>query len=123
MPCRSDYMEANGKEEEISKVCCLLDELKGKEIDPNYWEGYHPKVYNKGLSDTQCDKLVSELCSELQKLDVSKYSLEMQIWWRDHQRADAKRLKEELDAQKLKKEKEALLSRLTDYEKKLLGIK
>ena len=30
MPCNGDYLAANGKEVQLSRVACLLDELDGK---------------------------------------------------------------------------------------------
>lgn len=54
--------------------------------------GYHPNVYNKPVNG---DKLVAELCAALMITDVTKYSLEMQIWWRDHQAADRERIARE----------------------------
>jgi hypothetical protein len=119
MPCNSDYMNATGYEIAISQVACLLDELNGKKFGVSAWRGYHPKVYGKSVNG---DKLVSELCDKLQNTDVSKCSLEMQIWWRDHQRADKERLERELKAIKEKEEKAVALSKLTDYEKKILGL-
>ncbi|MCG7948019.1 MAG: hypothetical protein N0C84_16890 [Candidatus Thiodiazotropha taylori] len=119
MPCNSNYMKASGKEVAISQVACLLDELDGKPINRDYWRGYHPLVYNR-IHDA--DALVAELCGKLQKVDVSQYSLEMQIWWRDHQQADKDRLEREIQSIKEEKDKEAALSKLTDYEKRLLGL-
>lgn len=120
MPCDSSYMEANGKEKELSIVACLLDELDEKPIpEKGWWQGYHPRVYgNTGIGD----KLVSELCSRLRDVDVTKYSLEMQIWWRDHQEADKKRLEREILDKKLESERAAAIAKLTDYERKLLGL-
>jgi hypothetical protein len=31
------------------------------------------------------------LCARLRQVDVTQYSLEMQLWWRDHQQVDALR--------------------------------
>lgn len=90
MPCDSSYMNPSNKELEISRVACLLDEIKGIPINRSHWDGYHPLVYNRKFND---DKMVRELCSKLRSLDVTKFSLEMQMWWRDHQIADAKRNK------------------------------
>ncbi len=122
MPCNSDYLNAIPREEHLSKVACLLDELDGKGApDPTSgnWRGYHPAVYNQ-TSDT--DALVRELCERLQKLDVTKYSLEMQTWWRDHQRADKTRVEHEMERIKLDSEKQAALAKLTPYERSLLGL-
>lgn len=121
MPCNSDYMNATGKEIQLSRVACLLDELAGKkEIDRSHWAGYHPRVYN-GHADG--DALVLELCSKLQDVDVRKYSLEMQMWWRDHQAADKDRLEKSLAKAKEMRDREAAIQKLTPYERKILGIK
>jgi len=112
-------MEASGKEIELSRVACLLDEVDdGKPIDPSHWLGYHPKVYNRSHNG---DALVAELCEKLQGKDVANYSLELQIWWRDHQKADKERLEWEIKEKDAAARKEAL-AKLTDYEKGLLGI-
>jgi hypothetical protein len=66
--------------------------------------------------------MVQELCSRLQKLDVTKYSLEMQVWWRDHQKADKERLERGIrEATELKARAEAM-AKLTPYERGLLGL-
>lgn len=122
MPCKSDYLEANAYEKEISRVYCLLAELNGEKYPSQWWDGYHPNVYNR-ISKEEGDALVSELCTKLQKIDVSQCSLEMQIWWRDHQEADKKRVAKELEEAELNKQREAVMSKLTDYELKLLGVK
>ena len=90
MPCRCDYMEPTKRELEASRVACLLSELDGKPWSKDEWRGYHPDVYCRYSADL-ADNLVSTLCHKLKNLDVSQYSLEMQIWWRDHQIADQKR--------------------------------
>jgi hypothetical protein len=119
MPCNSDYMLATREEVALSQVACLLDELDGKPLDRSHWRGYHPAVYNR-VSDA--DGIVSELCRRLQTVDVTKKSLEMQIWWRDHKAADKARLEREMARQKSETDKAAALSKLTDYERKLLGL-
>ena len=121
MPCNSDYLNASDWEIEISRVACLLDELKGKPIDPDHWRGYHPDVYGK-CARVDGDNMVAALCANLRRLDVSNYSLEMQMWWRDHQKADAERVtREQAEAQKAA-DREAALAKLTDYERELLGV-
>lgn len=121
MPCNSDYLEADGLEIEISRVACLLDELDGKPFNADRWRGYHPRVYNR-LSEVDPDELVSELCHRLQKIDVSKQSLEMQIWWRAHQAADKARIEDEIRRQKDEAAREKALSKLNDYERRLLNV-
>lgn len=123
MPCNSDYLEANGKEIELSRVACLLDELDGKPLNQDHWRGYHPAAYNKaGIGTTIGDAMVQELCSRLQAIDVTKYSLEMQMWWRDHQAADKARIEHELARKKDSAERQAAIAKLTPHERKLLGL-
>lgn len=122
MPCNSDYMEPNQQEINLSIVYGLLDELETGKLPTNFGDGYDKRVYNKGLSKEHLDQKTEELCSKLQQTDVTKYSLEMQIWWRDHQKADAERLQKEIDEKKNAEEKEAALAKLTTYERRLLGL-
>lgn len=121
MPCDSSHLEATHKEREMSKVACLLDELEGKKkINRDHWRGYHPRVYNNRQID--CDAMVAELCSRLQGVDVSDYSLEMQMWWRDHKEADRQRAKAAIDKAKTEKQRQAALKKLTLHERRLLGL-
>lgn len=123
MPCNSDYMQATSFEVNLSTVYGLLDELKTGKLPKNFGNGYDKRVYNKGLKQEFLDKKTKELCTKLQNTDVTKYSLEMQMWWRDHQKADKERVEKYLQAKKDVKAKEKALSKLTPYEKKLLGLK
>ena len=121
MPCNSDHMAANGYERELSQVACLLDELAGQKWEHDWWDGYHPRVYckaNRALGD----QMVRDLCAALQSRDVTRYSLEMQIWWRDHQAADKARRERELAQAKTDAEREAALAKLTPHERKVLGL-
>jgi hypothetical protein len=113
-------MEANVLEIRLSQVACLLDELDGKAIDPHHWRGYHPRVYSKRVDG---DKMVARLCERLQFVDVKNYSLLMQIWWRDHKKADKARAEAELAAAKDAEAKKAAIAKLTLHERKLLGIR
>jgi hypothetical protein len=121
MPCRSDYLEASQAEKELSVLYALLDELETGEASEDFGSGYDPRAYNKA-TQSHLDEKTEELCSKLQNTDVTKYSLEMQMWWRDHQRADAARLKSEMTCIETENAKKVALSKLTDYERKLLGI-
>jgi len=111
-------MEPETREIETSRVACLLDEIEGKTWSKREWGGYHPDVYCK-YNKKFADELVSELCSKLKTLDVTQYSLEMQIWWRDHQIADENREKEIKRKKELKKQ---ALSKLSQEEKEILGL-
>lgn len=118
MPCNSEYLEPTRKEVQLSQVACLLDELAGVRNPHRYWHGTHPDVYNRGANG---DELVARLCAALQSVDVAKYSLEMQIWWRDHQRADRARVERELAQAADDSARAAALAKLTDHERRLLG--
>lgn len=122
MPCNSDHMAANGYERELSRVACLLDELAGKKFERRWWSGYHPSVYGKA-NRALGDKMVSELCKALQSRDVTQCSLEMQIWWRDHQAADKARCERERAKEKYDVARAAALEKLTPAERWLLNIK
>jgi len=122
MPCRSDYMEAHQIEKDLSVVYGLLDELETGKLPSNFGDGYDGRVYNKGLSQKHLNKKTRELCSKLKSTDVTKFSLELQIWWRDHQKVDKKRLQKEMSGKKDKEAREIALAKLSDYERKLLGL-
>lgn len=113
-------MDASHREVELSRVACLLDELDGREFNAEHWKGYHPNVYCQ--PDAHGDALVSALCDRLQRIDVKKYSLEMQMWWRDHQRADKERIEKELAEKQTAAARRAALAKLTKHERKLLGL-
>jgi hypothetical protein len=124
MPCNSDYMNATDLEVSISQVLCLLDELQTKKpvnSKSSNWNGYHPKAYNKELNKAYADKMVAELCDRLKKeKNIKKYSLEMQLWWREHQAADKKRKSKEKKQSLEDKALSNLLDKLSSREFKLL---
>jgi hypothetical protein len=97
-------MNPTGLEREISRVYCLLEEIEtGKPVDTKSgnWDGYHPSVYGQPVGRKQGDEAVARLCGILRKTrNIKKYSLEMQMWWRDHQEADrARERRERKDAE------------------------
>lgn len=121
MPCNSDYMKATNDEVNLSIVFGLLDELNTGILPSDFGTGYDKRAYSH-YDDELLDIKTEELCAHLQGIDVSTYSLEMQMWWRDHQKADTQRIKDELFNIMHTKDKEIALSKLTKYEKELLGI-
>lgn len=121
MPCNSEYLNASDAEIELSKVESLLDEIRTGKLNKDHFSGYHPAVYNKHR-DSELDHVVTLLCMHLQDGGATKHSLEMQMWWRDHQEADRKRLKREMKAHKDDEHRQAALSKLTEYERNLLGL-
>jgi len=110
MPCNSDYMRATPREELSNTLMTLLYEV-GLLDEP-------PGIY--GDTDS-IDDHTQILCSFCKVNNVQNYSLELQMWWRDHQIADAERLKAEQQSELDKKVKAKALSKLTQEEKELLG--
>jgi hypothetical protein len=123
MPCNSDYMKADQGEINLSVVYGLLDELETGKLPSNFGDGYDKRVYNKTFPKQHIDEKTEELCSKLQNVDVSKFSLEMQMWWRDHQKADKERLEKEIKDKATEQERQKALSKLSAYERKLLNLR
>lgn len=121
MPCNSDYLEARPSEVEASKVLALLEELETGNLPEYFGDGYYSEVYNKNEKEILSEK-VPELCKKLQKVDVSSYSLEMQLWWREHQKADKERIEKELKLIQEDSDRQKAINKLSDYEKGLLGL-
>lgn len=103
MPCNSDYLNATDSEKNLSVIYGLLDELDTGVLPSNFGSGYDDRVYNKHLPKQHLDEKTEELCGKLQQVDVSKFSLEMQVWWRDHQKADRERLNKEIEKRSTQK--------------------
>jgi len=122
MPCNSDHMMANEVEISMSRILNFINEIKTGEFNKEWHRGYHPDVYYKHVTKEQIDVAVSDLCKTMQGADPSKYSLELQMWWRDHKEADTVRIKKEIDRLAKEKDKKELIESLTPYEKGLLGL-
>jgi hypothetical protein len=115
MPCNSDHLEPSQLEREVSKIAAFLDELQTGYLEKKHLGGNHPRVYNSGVTRTIADEYTARLCRRLKTVDVKNYSLEMQIWWRDHQAADEKKLE-------IQEQRKAALAKLTPKERKLLNL-
>lgn len=85
MPCRSDYMEPTARERESGVVLELLKEIDGQPFDHEA-----PSAYGT-LATLDAD--TERLCDWCRTNDVTARSLELQLWWQRHQRADARRAK------------------------------
>ena len=91
MPCDSSHMESTGLERELCRVLLLLEEVRtGVPVNPDSpdWGGYTKGVYGGADLRKRCDEATAELCSQMQTLNPRVFSPELQIWWRDHQKAD-----------------------------------
>lgn len=128
MPCNSDHMDPQGSEIEMSQVYMLLDEIegrtpKGARPKQSDWHGYDARVYGQRLSKEACDAATARLCTAIQAVDdVTGYSLELQLWWRDHQEIDRLRLQAQMRNARTEEAKRGALAKLTLYERKLLGL-
>jgi hypothetical protein len=126
MPCNSDHLRSTGLEVECSRILLLLDELDGKgppKPKSGGWDGYDKRVYNERLDRVFADELTAELCARISKVkDLSKYSLELQVWARDHKIADAKRKKREAEEKQKAAARKKALAKLTKAERKVLGL-
>jgi hypothetical protein len=87
-------MEASNLEVRLSRVYQIQDEIQlGKEIDPEGWRGYDKRAYNRATRNL-LDEATDHLCGLLRcktPEEIEEYSLETQMWWRDHQIEDRKR--------------------------------
>ncbi len=112
MPCRCDYPEPSARAIESVNVLTLLKEV-GMYDEPIGMYG----MVGSLNEDT------AKLCEYCKGVDITTQSLELQIWWRDHQEAD--RLREEAEAQQSKDEADtrAALAKLSQREKELLGLR
>lgn len=126
MPCSSSHCEPTAREIELTKVYCVFDELNGLGSEPDKWKGgYHPKVYGQVISNRDADDLVAEACSRLGLLSqtaLGMCSFELQMWWRDHQAADARRVGRDRARAVLEEKRTQGLAKLTREEKKALGL-
>lgn len=125
MACNAEYMNPFSPEINLSRILMLTEELEtGVPVDSSSsdWAGYKSGVYGTHNLESRANATAANLCSRLQNTDVTKFSPEMQIWWREHQAADAKREAEE----KKKADHDALrasaLEKLTDAEIEALGL-
>lgn len=121
MPCDASHCAANELEIETSRMACLIDEMNGRAINKDWWKGYHPRAYCRS-SQEMADSMTEYLCSRLQSINVKLYSLEMQMWWRDHQAADKAKAEAEIAKARDDNDRKIALSKLTLREMKLLGL-
>jgi hypothetical protein len=69
------------------------------------------------------DQMTAWLCEWCQSHDVTTKSLELQIWWRDHQAWDAQRKADEATETARQATARAALDKLTLEERRALGLK
>ena len=124
MPCRYDGpVGPSARELKLSRVLCCLDELNGRAWRKEWWQGYYPGLQHILSPDVEfLHTKTAELCSRLTKVKVSDYSLELQIWWRDHQIADRARIAKEQKELERQKRAVAARAKLTPQDLEALGL-
>ena len=129
MPCKGPELTQDKLTIEGFKINHLLIEFEtGDHVDPESYRSGEPNqdgVYSltDKLSKQDVDYLTNALCENLRHhTDISCKSLEMQMWWRDHQEEDKKRTLEELDRAIENNRRQQALGKLSNYEKRLLGL-
>ena len=105
MPCRSE--PPTREELEEARLHAFLDEIG------DTFQGRHHTI----------DSMAQTLCGWCQAHDVKAQSLELQIWWRDHQLWDAKRKADEAAEAERKRLKAQALKKLTPAEIKALRLR
>ena len=125
MPCSSSHMDSTLLEQELSRVFAFLDEVNYKitEHSENFGSGYDDRVYGKA-TQRLLDYKTSLLCATITNTSrpLSKFSLELQLWWRDHQRLDAARAKTKELALSNKSLRESGLAKLLPEEREALSL-
>lgn len=115
MPCYSE--PPSHREYEERRLNGLLDEID----DPRPRQHGGSNSFGPMRAIT-LDEATQTLCAWCRTHDVSTRSLELQIWWRDHRAWDARRVEQEkADAEAARVRAEAA-SKLTDAERKALGL-
>jgi hypothetical protein len=116
MPCVSGYLEPTERERESARVVEFLHEIHGNAFN-------HERPMDPYGRVQSLDVDTRTLCEWCQTHDVTAMSLELQLWWQRHQKADAARR----DAERAKIERDRLaaqgLAKLTPDERKALGIR
>lgn len=132
MPCNSDYLAPNAREQELQRAAKLLVWVKtklGKAV-PDYAKKAAADIYGAGG-----DRALKELCSTLKQMNKNKreeliygnardaVARDLADWWEQHQAADAAR--EQHEQEELGRMRDGKIARigLPAKSKKALGLK
>lgn len=111
MPCECYYPEPSKRQKESVAVINFLWEVGLAGLPAGEF----------GREET-VDEDTAKLCEFCKNNDVTKYSLELQIWWRDHQKMDQQKEERKLAKELEESERRDALAKLTEREKQLLGV-
>jgi hypothetical protein len=121
-------MAATTFDVQLSRVLLLHDELDGLG-EPRQrrreWDGYDHRVYLVSSATTaELDKQTARLCQRLSELGeeaIKTKSLELQLWWRDHQEFDALRQKADRERERKEALRKSAMAKLSPEELEALN--
>ena len=129
MPCNSEYLIPTEREKELQRAAKLLVYVYGKTN-----KTIHPRL-RMFAEDIYCrdDSSVAVLCKVLTELDSSsrealvynshdRTARDLANWWEEHQKADNARELHEIKKLSDAYIRAAALEKLTEEEKKVLGL-
>lgn len=111
MPCDCSHLEPDAWERESKAIRDFLREVGLLKTEDD--------IYGNVKTIHEDTSLLCEWCKTH---DVKEKSLELQIWWRDHLKADAKKEQGRLEEEKKMKLRKTALSKLTKEEREVLGV-
>lgn len=132
MPCRSDYMEASGKELESQRVCRFLIYIYGLQDAPcaewiqkaaNDYYGNRERLNEATALLCDCCRTMTQ--SERERIIYNahdKTARDLACWFEKHQEWDKRRVEEEEGARAKAITKERALKKLTPEEMRALGL-
>lgn len=126
MPCDSSYMDATPFEIKSSRILLCLDELRGgKTVDSTSpgWNGYDQRAYGGGHGTRRdLENIEQKLLDEAAGVDLSTFSLELQIMVRDLRELKSEKHQRKIEKQRKENIRETALGKLTKEEREVLGI-
>lgn len=121
MPCESP------RDEDVfwhtGLVECLLDELNGVDRSGIIREPWKHPAASATYFAKHSDARTALLCERLRTDDVTKRSLELQMWWRDHKKQDKARVLQALADAQNRGVLDDTVDALSQYERELAGVK
>lgn len=116
MPCDSAYLNHTDKERESGKVLEFLKEVNGE-----YFDHDNPSYYGNILTLNQdTERLCSWMKAHPDQLPT--LSLELQLWWKQHQKHDAVRERKAREMERDQKLREKAVKKLSKEERHALGL-
>lgn len=130
MPCNSDYLAPNAREQELRRAAFLL-----RYVYTQLGEPVSPNLRAASLDQYCKEDYIPELCSRLKKLKrfsrqrfeelvynaKNATSRDLAAWWEEHTKADQARKRQEKEEADRNQLREQALAKLTPAERKALG--